>query len=50
MSFLFSKVWRSMLWYKGSLAGMVDHYGQLMNFNQNYTWEMDQNIVSGLFL
>ena len=44
--YLFSKVWRSMIWYNGSLAGMVDHYGQLMNFNKNYTWEVDQNIVS----
>jgi hypothetical protein len=35
-----------MLWYKGSLAGMVDHYGQLMNFNKNYTWDVDQHIVS----
>ena len=44
--YLFSKVWRSIIWYEGSLAGMVDHYGQLMNFNKNYTWEVDQNIVS----
>ena len=29
---MWSKVWSSIIWYKGSLGGMVDNYGQLMNY------------------
>ncbi len=28
---------------------MVNHYGELMNFNKNYTWDVDQHIVSTEF-
>jgi len=41
-----SSIWRRMLWYKGSLVEMVDHYGTLMDFKDDYTWDVDQHIVS----
>ncbi|XP_023344696.1 uncharacterized protein LOC111713936 isoform X2 [Eurytemora carolleeae] len=42
----YSKIWREMLWYNGSLSDMVKHYSSLLNFKDDYTWDVDQHIVS----
>ena len=41
-----SKTWRSMLHYNGSLSSMVSHYRDLMDLSTDYTWDVDQHIVS----
>ena len=41
-----SKTWKSMLWYNGSLSSMVSHYRDLMDLSTDYTWDVDQHIVS----
>ena len=51
-----SETWRSILWYNGSLAGMVSHYAELMGlslwvqFNgtarEDSSWDIDQHITT----
>jgi len=41
-----SKTWKSMLWYNGSLSSMVSHYRDIMDLSSDYTWDVDQHIVS----
>ena len=42
--------WREILRYPGSLPQMVAEYGKSLNFNEGYTWDIDQHIVSRAIL
>ena len=37
-----SVTWSQMIWYNGSLAGMVSHYKNMMNISDSETWDTDQ--------
>ena len=41
-----SNTWRKILWYNGTLDSMVSHYRDLMDLSTDYTWDVDQHIVS----
>jgi len=45
-----SRTWKEMLWFNGSLGGMVNHYRSLMDLSTDYTWDVDQHIVSHAIL
>lgn len=32
--------------YEGSIPSMIKRYGEYMNFDEGYTWDIDQHIVS----
>ena len=41
-----SRTWQKMIWFQGSLQGMVDHYRTLINITETETWDIDQDIVT----
>ena len=43
-------VWKDILDYNGSLEEMIKSYGKKMNFSDDYTWDVDQHIVSHAIL
>ncbi len=47
-----ARVWDSILEYDdhGGLPGMVERYRKHMNFSEDYTWDIDQHVVSHAIL
>ena len=39
-------VWRDMLGYEGNMTSFVNKYRKYMNFKEDYTWDIDQHIVT----
>ena len=41
-----AKTWQSLLHFNGSLSGMVEHYRNILNLSTDYTWDVDQRILT----